>query len=87
MADDLFELAAELKLDKFILAGHSMGGKTAMRFAIRWPEMINSLVIVDISPFGPSSEESSSSHTQKILETILSVEPQNLRHEMKRKYP
>jgi esterase len=76
MADDIVELAGELKLDRFILAGHSMGGRVAMRFASRWPDMINSLVIADISPFGTSSNESVF-YTQhkKILETILSVDP------------
>jgi pimeloyl-ACP methyl ester carboxylesterase len=43
---------AELDLKKFFLAGHSMGGKTAMKFAMKWPEMIQGLMIADISPFG-----------------------------------
>lgn len=51
MRDDLFELAGELKLKKFFLAGHSMGGKTAISFALNWPEMISGLLIADISPF------------------------------------
>ena len=28
-----------------------MGGKTAIAFALKWPEMINGLLIADISPF------------------------------------
>ncbi|HJG80732.1 MAG TPA: alpha/beta fold hydrolase [Brevibacterium senegalense] len=32
------------------LIGHSMGGKTAMVLALRHPDLIDSLVIVDISP-------------------------------------
>ena len=51
MRDDLFELTRELNLKKFFLAGHSMGGKTAISFALKWPEMINGLLIADISPF------------------------------------
>ena len=51
MRDDLYELAGDLKLKKFFLAGHSMGGKTAIAFAVKWPEMINGLLIADISPF------------------------------------
>jgi esterase len=51
MRDDIYELASELKLKKFFLAGHSMGGKTAVSFALKWPEMINGLLIADISPF------------------------------------
>jgi esterase len=51
MRDDLFELANDLGLKKFFLAGHSMGGKTAISFAIKWPERLNGLLIADISPF------------------------------------
>ena len=51
MRDDIYELAATLNLKKFFLAGHSMGGKTAISFALKWPEMLNGLLIADISPF------------------------------------
>ena len=40
MRDDLFEMVSELRIKKFFLAGHSMGGKTAIAFAAKWPEMI-----------------------------------------------
>jgi len=51
MSQDILELADELSLDRFILAGHSMGGKVAVDFARKWPERIYSLVIIDIFPF------------------------------------
>jgi pimeloyl-ACP methyl ester carboxylesterase len=77
MADDIFELAGELRLNRFILAGHSMGGRAAMKFAIRWPQMINSLVVADISPFGPAAKETPFyTRHRNILETILSVDLQ-----------
>ena len=57
MRDDLFELADDLKLGKFFLAGHSMGGKTAISFALKWPGMINGLLIADISPFTDESSK------------------------------
>ena len=34
MRDDLFELAGDLNLKKFFLAGHSMGGKTAISLSL-----------------------------------------------------
>ena len=30
--------------------GHSMGGKTAMAFALLYPELLGKLVVVDIAP-------------------------------------
>ncbi|GAA4886530.1 alpha/beta fold hydrolase [Serinicoccus chungangensis] len=34
------------------LVGHSMGGKTAMTAALRAPELVDRLVVVDVSPTG-----------------------------------
>ena len=50
MASDLLELLNQLKVSKICLAGHSMGGKSAMRFAINYPEMIDCLAVIDIAP-------------------------------------
>ncbi|HNW57324.1 MAG TPA: alpha/beta fold hydrolase [Bacteroidales bacterium] len=57
MSNDLSELASDLKLGKFYLAGHSMGGKTATAFALRWPERLSGLLIADISPFANKDTE------------------------------
>ena len=48
MADDIYKLVQELKLNEFILVGHSMGGKVAMRFAQKHEDMLEKLVVVDI---------------------------------------
>jgi pimeloyl-ACP methyl ester carboxylesterase len=37
------------------LVGHSMGGKTAMMLALRHPELVERLVVADMSPVGYSS--------------------------------
>jgi esterase len=75
MRDDLFELADDLKLRKFFLAGHSMGGKTALSFALKWPEMINGLLIADISPFvNENNNQSAYNQHQTILNSILSID-------------
>ncbi len=50
MSDDLLELMQDENLDKAILMGHSMGGKTAMYFAVTHPEKVEKLIVVDISP-------------------------------------
>jgi esterase len=79
MRDDLFELANDLKLNKFFLAGHSMGGKTAISFALRWPERLNGLLIADISPFTYESDgHSAYSQHYSILNTILSLDLQKV---------
>ena len=52
MTDDLKELLHDEQIEKCILLGHSMGGKTAMNFAVQYPEKIIKLIIVDIAPKG-----------------------------------
>ena len=48
LAEDLKELFDELKLEEVILLGHSMGGKTAMNFAQKYPDYLEKLIVVDI---------------------------------------
>ncbi len=75
MSDDLYELAVDLKLKKFFLAGHSMGGKTAISFTLRWPGMINGLLIADISPFTNENFKISAYNEHfSILKAILSID-------------
>jgi esterase len=50
MAADVLALFDRLGLQQAVLAGHSMGGKTAMTFAQQWPERLRALVVVDIGP-------------------------------------
>jgi esterase len=50
MANDLQVFIKENKLENPIVIGHSMGGKVAMNFALAHPEMLERLIIVDISP-------------------------------------
>ena len=50
MADDIAALLNSMHIDSAVVAGHSMGGKTAMKFALRYPHRVNKLVVLDIAP-------------------------------------
>jgi pimeloyl-ACP methyl ester carboxylesterase len=50
MANDLLTFVDEHGIEKFYLIGHSMGGKTAMQFAVENEYRVDKLVIVDIAP-------------------------------------
>jgi pimeloyl-ACP methyl ester carboxylesterase len=50
MAADLLEFMHLHRIAAAHLLGHSMGGKTAMEFALQHPEMVDRLVVVDIAP-------------------------------------
>jgi pimeloyl-ACP methyl ester carboxylesterase len=79
MSNDVHELAVELQVEKFFLAGHSMGGKTAIHFALKWPEMLYGLLVADISPFRGETEEGDEYRFHRtILETMLTLDPSAL---------
>ncbi|XP_077509917.1 sn-1-specific diacylglycerol lipase ABHD11-like isoform X1 [Amblyomma americanum] len=50
MANDVDLFCKERSLQKIALIGHSMGGRTAMTFALTRPSMVERLVVVDVSP-------------------------------------
>jgi pimeloyl-ACP methyl ester carboxylesterase len=50
LADDVEAVTAALEIDRFVLIGHSLGGRTATFFAGRHPERLAGLVLIDIGP-------------------------------------
>jgi pimeloyl-ACP methyl ester carboxylesterase len=72
MCIDLLEFATDQKLKSFFLAGHSMGGKTAVRFALQKPEIIEGLIVADISPFGTKTSNDGSYKQHLEILKILS---------------
>lgn len=50
MAEDLKEFMESHWIFKSHIVGHSMGGKTAMQFALDYPDMVDKLVVIDIAP-------------------------------------
>ena len=67
MVEDLKELIDEEGLDRIYLMGHSMGGKTAMNFAVEYPERVDRLIVADIAP------RYYEVHHQTILEGLNSI--------------
>lgn len=68
MSNDIFELIKEHELKNVILLGHSMGGKTAMQFAIDYPQYLEKLVVADIAPkYYPM-------HHQGVLQALQAVD-------------
>ena len=50
MVNDLSEFIDDRNMVNPIIIGHSMGGKTAMNFALTHPDKTEKLIVVDISP-------------------------------------
>jgi len=80
MSKDIHELVQKLEINKFVLVGHSMGGKTASFFARQWPDMLAGLVIIDISPFRTEPENTSSDTMHgHILKKTCEIDPSLLK--------
>lgn len=50
LVNDLYNYIQYHHLKEVYLIGHSMGGKTAMLFACTYPDLVDKLIVVDISP-------------------------------------
>ena len=83
LVEDLKRYIDYHQLDDVYIIGHSMGGKTAMLFAVTYSELVNKLVVVDISPkeyqphhnailAGLNSIDFSISNTRKLVDIQLS---------------
>jgi pimeloyl-ACP methyl ester carboxylesterase len=48
--DDLVGVVDQLRLERLVLIGLSMGGRNAMYFTSRRPDVVDKLVVVDIGP-------------------------------------
>lgn len=50
MATDIKELMEDEGISNAFLMGHSMGGKTVMKFAAMYPASVDKLIVADIAP-------------------------------------
>ena len=49
-SDDLYSFMNSLKIGKAIIAGHSMGGMTVLRFTLDHQEMLDKIILIDTTP-------------------------------------
>jgi len=72
MAEDIRQLILSQGLEGASIIGHSMGGKVAMCFAAKFPELIYRLIVVDIgTKYYPP-------HHQTVFAAINSIPPASL---------
>lgn len=72
MADDLQEFMDEYNIRTATLIGHSMGGKTAMRMAQKYPDRVEKLVVADMGV------RSYDPHHDDVLEAFHALRPETL---------
>ncbi len=67
LAEDLKAFIEQHKIDNAVILGHSMGGKTAMQFALDNQDAFEKLIVVDIGP------KAYPVHHRTILDGLLSI--------------
>jgi len=60
-ADVVHEVTQDLGVERFTLAGNSMGGNTAWSYALSYPETLEGLILVDASGWPETDEENENS--------------------------
>ncbi len=76
MVADLLQFLDDHQIDKANLLGHSMGGKTVMLFANKYPSRVKKLIVVDIAPVNYADANNPSPRVaehQKIMATMASI--------------
>lgn len=69
LSEDLLRYTQHHEIDRAVLLGHSMGGKTAMQYACDHPDLVEKLVVADIGPkFYPP-------HHQSIIDALNALGP------------
>lgn len=78
-ADSVAYLIQQLNLQKVHLTGHSMGGQTALVFALKYPDLLQSLILC-----APAGFESFNSWEAKLFEVMMTfVDVQHKRDHFK----
>jgi len=74
MSEDLKEFLVAQHLGSVNLLGHSMGGKTAMVFALTYPDLMEKLAVVDMAP------RDYPDHHRQILKALLSLDLRSVKN-------
>ena len=68
MSNDLLEYINHHNIKNPILIGHSMGGKTVMKFSLKFPKLVHKLFVLDISP------KEYPVHHQQIIDSLIDID-------------
>ena len=73
MSDDVMRFADSQNLDRFTVMGHSMGARTAMTIAQRYPDRIDGCISIDAAPVNEKGNQAFGSFAYSVLEWINEV--------------
>jgi pimeloyl-ACP methyl ester carboxylesterase len=80
LASDLFDFIRENIKEPVMIMGHSMGGKTALSFGLKHPELVGKMIVVDMSPLGYDMNDASNAgnYHMQIIRALQSLKAETL---------
>ncbi|TNV85972.1 hypothetical protein FGO68_gene4011 [Halteria grandinella] len=67
ISDDVIRFADKQGLDRFTVLGHSLGGRTAMTVACRFPDRVDACISVDAAPINEQSNKEFGEFTYSVI--------------------
>ena len=74
LSDDIIRFADQQKIDKFTVLGHSMGARTAMTVACRYPDRVDGMISIDAAPVNEAGNEAFGSFAKTVIDFMASFE-------------
>ena len=74
ISDDILRFSDNLQLEKFTVLGHSLGGRSAMSFACRYPDRVDGCISVDSAPVDESKNMKFREFTYGVLKFMYDLE-------------
>jgi pimeloyl-ACP methyl ester carboxylesterase len=74
MASDILKFLDDKNLDKVQMVGHSMGGRAVFQFCFLFPERVERLASVDVSPLSAVSNNTASAFIQYVNSMQKAIE-------------
>lgn len=87
MAADVRMLIETERLDRPVVIGHSMGGKTAMTLALESPAVVGRLIVVDIAPVSYADRVTPCLETLRGLDTAAVMQRAEMIRQMSARVP
>lgn len=81
MTQDVVEFMDQLNIRKATIVGHSMGGRTAINFALKYPHRVDVLVIEDMTPKDVYSKDGVLHFALEAIEDFAKNLPQDVDEE------
>ena len=73
MSDDVLRFADREDIDKFTVMGHSMGARTAMTLACRFPDRVDGCISLDAAPKNEEEGSEFGAFAENVIDFMLSM--------------